>query len=131
MIIFQDTASVRTDTSVYVRYLNFSPRTNLGVRLVSTDTTKSGFTFTHEPFVGYNIAPTNTLYAFIKVPAGSYQAFAFVDSAGATADSSNIRYMGPLQILRTVNYNVFLQGIVTDTGKYKLRLGNFALNAAQ
>jgi hypothetical protein len=134
LIILQSNATIRTDTATYIRYLNFSPGTYLGLKLINTrnlhyktDTIVVSFSL----FVGYAPNPAN--YDFVTVRVGSYNVFAFADSSmpnqDPNHDSSNFTYMGLLKIDSMVNYNVYLQGFFKSvSGPDSFQLKSFRVN---
>jgi hypothetical protein len=137
VIVFQDFQANRTDTLTYIRYLNFTPGSDIGILVIfPRDTTlpvKASYRDTviigPSFFVGYNPNPSLYQQPF-SVHIGKNQVFAFVDSARPNAiDSSNFRYMGSFQFDSTVNYNVFLQGFADSlSGINKFQLKTFPLN---
>jgi hypothetical protein len=131
LIILQDNPPVRTDTFTYIRYMNFSPDSSWGIKLINTrndipyfaDTINIGPSL----FVGNNINPS--AYYFSQVRIGNYNVFAYRDSINPAPDSSNFIHLGPLQIDSTINYNVYLQGFFTlDSGVNKFQLKSVPLN---
>jgi hypothetical protein len=119
LIILQDNYPVRTDTFTYVRYMNFSPGTSLGLFLSNAkDTLRQ---FGPRAFVGDNPNPSS--YLFTQVHIGKYGAIAYSnDSTAWIVDS--------LTISPSTNYNVYLQGFADDTtsGVNKLQLKSVPLN---
>jgi hypothetical protein len=125
LLILQDNAAVRTDTNTYVRFLNFSPGTSLGLKLVNNriDTIHyAADTIVLGPglFVGYD--PNPAAYFFSEIRIGNYNVFAFTDSSNPrkdslvpALDSSNFFHLGSLQIDSTINYNLYLHGFLGDT----------------
>ncbi|HEX3767841.1 MAG TPA: hypothetical protein VHT72_05655 [Puia sp.] len=130
MIILQDNPPLNSDTTVSVRYMNFTPSSAIGLLLINTrqDIPFAGDTVVISPqeFVGAN--PNPAVYRFQSILAGNYNIFAFKDSIRATPDSSNIIYMGFWPISITSNYNFNLMGFVNDTGLYKFQFKPVALN---
>ena len=139
LIIFQDNASIRTDTITNIRFLNFSPGpVAWGIKLINTrkdlpvlaDTIPIGPSL----FVGYDINPSD--YRFVQVRIGKYDVFAFRDSSNPRKDSvnpgldsSNFFHLGPLEIDSTVNYNIYLQGFYGDsTLANKFQMKSIPLN---
>ena len=125
LIILQDSPPVRTDTLTTIRFLNFSPDSSFGIKLIYTrddtintihiavrDTTNIG----PSPFVGKNQNPG--AYPFNQtVHIGMNQVFAFVDSASPNKDSSNFYRLGNIQFDSTKSYNVYLQGFPDSTSE--------------
>jgi hypothetical protein len=131
MIILQDNPPLNTDSTVSIRYLNFTPSSSIGLLLINTrqDIPFAGDTIEILPenFVGFNTNPA--AYTFRPILAGNYNIFAFTDSIKPTPDSSNIRFMGYFPISITSNYNFLLMGFGNlDTGQYKLQFKPVALN---
>jgi hypothetical protein len=122
ILILQDNLVIPKDTLVNFRFLNFSPGSTIGIRLIYThDTTittildtihisvRDTVNISPSPFVGYNPNPVS--YPFNHTAhIGKNQVFAFVDSARPAADSSNFRSLGALQLDSTKSYNIYLQG---------------------
>jgi hypothetical protein len=131
MIILQDNPPLNTDSTVSIRYLNFTPSSLIGLLLINTrqDIPFAGDTITISPapFVGLNNNPA--AYTFRPILAGTYNIFAFTDSTRAAPDSSNIRFMGIFPFSIISNYNFILMGFGNDTaGQYKLQFKPVALN---
>jgi hypothetical protein len=130
MIILQDNPPLNSDTTVSVRYMNFTPSSLIGLLLINTrqDIPFAGDTVVISPqeFVGYN--PVPSAYTFQSILAGNYNIFAFKDSIRATPDSSNIRYLGYWPISISYNYNFNLMGFINDTGVYKFQFKPVPLN---
>jgi hypothetical protein len=136
MIILQDNPPPNTDSTVSIRYLNFTPSSFtpsqlIGLLLINTrqDIPFAGDTITISPapFVGLNNNPA--AYTFRPILAGIYNVFAFTDSTRAAPDSANIRFMGNFPFYITSNYNFILMGFGNDTaGQYKLQFKPVALN---
>ncbi len=129
MIILQDNPPLNSDTTVSIRYMNFSP-SPFGLLLVNTRADSLAIdtvSFFPESFVGYN--PNPAAYTFQTLLAGNYNIFAYLDSARPTSDSSNFRYLGNYPISVLYNYNFNLLGFTNvDTGLYKLQLKTVPLN---
>ena len=119
LIILQNSQPVRTDTFTYIRYMNYSPGTSLGLFLTNAkDTLRQ---FSPRPFVGDNPNPQS--YVFTQVHIGKYGAIAYSsDSTAWIVDSITIN--------KSTNYNVYLQGFAFDTtsGINKLQLKSVPLN---
>ena len=116
-IVFQDNQGVRNDTFTNVRYLNFSPGSNLGIYMTnSTDT----FSIQPSPFVGYNTRPTE--YVFVRIPIGSFGVRAFEnDTTFIDVDS--------IRLDSAKNYNIYLQGYFDSTSNgNNLHLKSVRLN---
>ena len=131
MIILQDNPPLNTDSTVSIRYLNFTPSSLIGLLLINTrqyipfagDT----ITISPAPFVGLNNNPA--AYTFRPILAGTYNIFAFTDSIRAAPDSANIRFMGNFPFSITSNYNFIMMGFGNlDSGQYKLQFKPVALN---
>jgi hypothetical protein len=131
MIILQDNPPLNTDTTISVRYMNFTPSSLIGLLLVNTrhSIPVASDTFVISPayFVGVNINPA--VYTFQPILAGTYNVTAFTDSARPAPDSSNFRSMGNWTFNITSNYNFLLIGFGNlDSGQYKLHFKPVALN---
>ena len=137
LIIFQDNPPISYDTVTTIRFVNFSPGSSLGIKLIykndyTIDTFKISVRDTinigPSTFVGYN--PNPALYIFNHyVHIGMNQVFAFVDSANPTSDSSNFIRLDSLQFDSTQNYNVYLQGLFHDTTlQNKLQVKSVRIN---
>ena len=131
MIILQDNPPLNTDSTVSIRYLNFTPSSLIGLLLINTrqDIPFAGDTITISPapFVGLNNNPA--AYTFRPILAGTYNIFAFTDSIRAAPDSANIRFMGNFPFSITSNYNFIMMGFGNlDSGQYKLQFKPVALN---
>ena len=123
LIILQDNPPVFYDTITTFRFMNFSPGTSIGLKLIYKndylidtfhisvrDTTIVGLS----PFVGYN--PNPAYYTFNQyVHTGINQVFAFWDSANPRSDSSNYLKLDSLQFDSTKSYNIYLQGFLDST----------------
>lgn len=139
LIIFQDNPPISYDTFTTIRFINFSPGSSIGIKLIykndyTIDTFKISVRDTinigPSPFVGYNPNPALTLYTFNqRVHIGMNQVFAFVDSAKPASDSSNFIRLDSLQFDSTKNYNVYLQGLFHDTTmQNKLQVKSVRIN---
>ncbi len=131
MIILQDNPPLNTDSTVSIRYMNFTPSSLIGLLLINKrqDIPFAGDTIviSPAPFVGLNNNPA--AYIFRPILAGIYDVFAFTDSTRAAPDSANIRFMGNFPFSITSNYNFILMGFGNDTaGQYKLQFKPVALN---
>jgi hypothetical protein len=135
VIVFQNSVGSRTDTLTYIRYLNFSPGSLIGIKVVyprdttgfikasGRDTVNIGPSY----FVGYY--PNPALYLFSTVHIGTNNIYAFVDSANPRIDSSNFRFLGPLEFDSTMNYNVYLQGFLDSvSGANQFQVKSFLIN---
>jgi hypothetical protein len=131
LIILQDNPPVRYDTLTTIRFMNFSPGSSIGLKLIYTkdyfindtfpvsvrDTTIIGFS----SFVAYN--PNPAIYTFNQiVHIGTNQIFAFtdssnprIDSANPSLDSANFIRLDSLQFDSTKSYNVYLQGFLDSS----------------
>jgi hypothetical protein len=145
IIVFQNSVGSRTDTFTYIRYLNFSPGSTIGIKVVyPRDTTglikasaQDTVNIPASAFVGYN--PNPAAYGFSTVHIGYNNIYAYIDSANPRLDSlnpafdsANFRYLGPLNFDSTINYNVFLQGFLDSTSGGNLfqmiQLKSFTIN---
>jgi hypothetical protein len=133
LFILQDNPPIYYDTITTFRYLNFSPGSSIGLKLIYTkdyfindtfpvsvrDTTIVGFS----SFVGYNPNPNLPIYTFVQnVHIGTNQVFAFWDSANPAADSSNFLKLDSLQFDSTKSYNVYLQGFLDSPNSQQNKL---------
>jgi hypothetical protein len=141
VIIFQNSHGAGTDTTSYIRFLNFTPGSRIGIKVVyPRDTTgkiKASYRDTvnigPSNFVGYN--PNPTIYGFSGVHIGKNDIYAFVDSAkpyrdpvDPNKDSSNFIRMGSLTFDSTRNYNVYLQGFPLTTGADSFQVKSVLIN---
>ncbi len=141
VILFQNSHGAGTDTTSYIRFLNFTPGSRIGIKVVyPRDTTgkiKASYRDTvnigPSNFVGYN--PNPTIYGFSGVHIGKNDIYAFVDSArpyrdpvDPSKDSSNFIRMGSLQFDSTRNYNVYLQGFPLTTGPDSFQVKSVLIN---
>jgi hypothetical protein len=131
MIILQDNPPLNTDSTVSIRYMNFTPSSLIGLLLINKrqDIPFAGDTIVISPenFVGVN--PNPTAYTFRPILAGTYDVTAFTDSARPAPDGSNFRKMGSWTFDITSNYNFLIMGFGNlDTGQYKLQFKPVALN---
>lgn len=132
MIILQDNPPLNSDTTVSIRYMNFTPSSSMGLLLVNTrhgsnPNAYDSIVISPEIFVGFNINPA--AYTFRPLLAGNYDVTAFTDSARPAPDGSNLRKMGNWTFNIISNYNFNLMGFVNDTaGQYKLQFKPVALN---
>jgi hypothetical protein len=127
LIIFQDNASFPAgqepiaDTFAYIRYLNFSPGSKLGLYLVNARDTVSYIPAGY--FVGYNLNPS--AYPFLSIPMGYYSATAYIDSL----NSGHTWHLDSLLISNDKIYNVYLQGFINlISGPDTLQLKSVLLN---
>jgi hypothetical protein len=138
LIILQDNPPIRYDTITTFRFLNFSPGSSIGLKLIYTkdyfindtilvkvrDTTIVGFS----PFVAYN--PNPAIYTFNQiVHIGMNQVFAFtdssnprIDSTNPSLDSANFIRLDSLQFDSTKSYNVYLQGFLDSPSSQQNKL---------
>ena len=140
LIIFQDNPPVRYDTFTTIRFLNFSPGTSIGIKLIYINNynindsvsvaVRDTINIGPSPFVGYNLNPAIPGYSFSQhVHIGTNQVFAFVDSAKPASDSSNFMRLDSLQFDSTKNYNIYLQGFLLDTtAQNKLQVKSVRIN---
>ncbi len=141
LIIFQDNPPVIYDTVTTIRFINFSPGTSMGIKLIYARVDKINDTLSiyvndtinigPSLFVGYNPNPTSSVYNFGQyVHNGMNQVFAFLDSANPTSDSSNFIRMDSLQFDSTKNYNIYLQGFFSHdtTLPNKLQIKSVRVN---
>ena len=132
MIILQDNPPLNSDTTVSVRYMNFTPSSSqIGLLLVNTrhgvvPVASDTMVISPEYFVGTDINPA--AYTFRPLLAGNYNVIAFTDSTRPAPDSSNFRQMGNWTFSITSNYNFLLMGFGNDTAQYKLQFKPVALN---
>jgi hypothetical protein len=140
LIILQDNPSFRTDTIVNFRFLNFSPGSQIGIKLIyAHDTTirdtilikvRDTVVIPLSLFVGYN--PNPALYPFIyNAHVGKNQVFAYIDSARPRSifDSSNFKRLDTLQFDISKSYNIYLQGYFDSTSaQNKLQIKSVQLN---
>jgi hypothetical protein len=138
LIILQDNPPVRYDTLTTIRFMNFSPGSSIGLKLIYTkdnkindsitihvrDTTNIGLS----SFVGYN--PNPSIYTFNQnVHIGTNQIFAFtdssnprIDSANPSLDSANFIRLDSLQFDSTKSYNIYLQGFLDSPNSQQNKL---------
>ncbi|HTD39429.1 MAG TPA: hypothetical protein VK671_02325 [Mucilaginibacter sp.] len=137
LIILQDNPPVRYDTFTTIRFMNFSPGSYIGLKLIYKndylidtfhisvrDTIITGIT----PFIGYN--PNPGLYTFSQlVHIGTNQIFAFtdssnprIDSLNPSLDSTNFIRLDSLQFDSTKSYNVYLQGFLDSPNSQQNKL---------
>jgi hypothetical protein len=131
MLILQDNPPLNTDSTVSIRYLNFTPSSLIGLLLINKrqDIPFAGDTIVISPanFVGVN--PNPAAYTFRPILAGTYDVTAFTDSARPAPDSSNFRKMGSWTFDIISNYNFIMMGFGNlDSGQYKLQFKPVALN---
>jgi hypothetical protein len=133
MIILQDNPPLNSDTTVSVRYMNFTPSSSIGLLLVNTrhdsiPVASDSIVIPIENFVGTNINPS--AYIFTPLLAGNYNITAFTDSARPGPNGSNFRKMGNWTFNITSNYNFNLMGFwnLDSTSPYKLQFKPVALN---
>jgi hypothetical protein len=141
VIIFQNSHGAGTDTTTYIRFLNFTPGSRIGIKVVyPRDTTgkiKASYRDTvnigPSNFVGYN--PNPSIYGFSPVHIGKNDIYAFRDSArpyrdpvDPSKDSSNFIRMGSLTFDSTRNYNVYLQGFPFTTGTDSFQVKSVLIN---
>jgi hypothetical protein len=132
IIFLQDNPPVYYyDTVTSFRFMNFSPGTSIGLKLIYKndfyindtilvsvrDTTIVG----PSQFVGYN--PNPGIYTFgWTAHNGMNQVFAFWDSANPASDSSNFFKLDSLQFDSTKSYNVYLQGFLDSSNSQQNKL---------
>jgi len=132
MIILQDYPSGGlADTITNVRFMNFSPGTSIGFKLINNRKfflARDTIVISPKLFVGYN--PSPSIYNFSQILVGNYTVFAFADSSSPAADSSNFKNLGLLQIDTSINYNVYFQGFTNDSssGPNRFQLKSVPLN---
>ncbi len=134
MIILQSNPTILTDTLTYIRFLNFSPGTLLGLKLINTRNLHyrtDTIVVAPSLFVGYDPNPAN--FDFNTVRVGSYNVFAYADSSmpnqDPNHDSSNFKFMGLLKLDSMINYNVYLQGFADSASATdSLQLKSFRVN---
>lgn len=129
LLILQDNLLIPVDTLVNFRFLNFSPGSQIGLKMIYThDTTiytqdivdtakrdtlniavRDTVVISPSLFVGYNPNPVS--YPINHTAhVGVNQVFAFVDSPNPLADSSNFKKLDSLTLISTKSYNIYLQG---------------------
>jgi hypothetical protein len=134
LIILQDNPPVRTDTLTTIRYMNFSPDSSFGIRLIYIndytihdtihiavrDTVNIG------PYVFVGNNPNPGAYQFSnRVHIGMNQVFAFVNNG----DSTKTFPLDSLQFDSTKSYNVYLQGFPDSiSGQNKLQIKSVRVN---
>ena len=145
VILFQNSHGAGTDTTSYIRFLNFTPGSKIGIKVVyPRDTTGKIKASYHDTvnigpgnvasnFVGYN--PNPTIYGFTGVHIGKNDIYAFLDSSkpyrdpsDPSKDSSNFIRMGSLTFDSTKNYNVYLQGFPRTTGADSFQVKSVLIN---
>ena len=141
VIIFQNSHGAGTDTTSYIRFLNFTPGSRIGIKVVyprnTTGKIKASYRDTvnigPSNFVGYN--PNPTIYGFSPVHIGKNDIYAFVDSSrpyrdpsDPSKDSSNFIRMGSLTFDSTRNYNVYLQGFPRTAGADSFQVKSVLIN---
>jgi hypothetical protein len=138
LIIFQDNPPVIYDTFTTIRFMNFSPGSFIGIKLIYTkdffinDTIPISVRDTiivgPSSFIGYDQNPAH--YTFNQyVHIGMNQVFAFWDSANPTIDSlnpaldsANFLRLDSLQFDSTKSYNVYLQGFLDSSNSQQNKL---------
>jgi hypothetical protein len=129
LLILQDNLLIPVDTLVNFRFLNFSPGSQIGLKLIYTHDTTIYIQDIADPtnldtlnisvrdtvvispsfFVGYNPNPVS--YPINHTAhIGFNQVFAFVESSIPLSDSSNFKRLDPLTLDSTKSYNIYLQG---------------------
>ena len=130
IITLQDNPGGGTDTSTFIRFMNFVPGSNIGIKLIyiQDTTVYKEITIGPSPFVGYNPSPAAYLINH-EVHLGDNRVFAFVDSVKPAIDSSNYIRLDSLNFALNKFYNVYLQ-VVFDTAssKNKLQIKHVRLN---
>jgi hypothetical protein len=132
MIILQDNPPLNSDTTVSIRYLNFTPSSSIGLLMLNTrhgatPVASDTVVIPQENFVYSN--PNPAVYTFRPLVAGNYNVIAYVDSTRPAPDGSNFRSMGNWTFNIVSNYNFILMGFGNDTaGLYKLQFKPVALN---
>jgi hypothetical protein len=138
LIILQDNPPVYNDTLTTIRFMNFSPGSSIGLKLIYTKDNKINDSFTiyvrdttiigFSSFVAYN--PNPAIYTFNQiVHIGTNQIFAFtdssnprIDSANPSLDSANFIRLDSLQFDSTKSYNVYLQGFLDSPNSQQNKL---------
>jgi hypothetical protein len=138
LIILQDNPPVYYDTVTSFRFMNFSPGSNIGLKLIYKNDYYINDTFLvsvrdttiigPSQFVGYN--PNPGFYTFSwTAHNGINQVFAFWDSANPTIDSlnpaldsTNFMRLDSLQFDSTKSYNVYLQGFLDSPNSQQNKL---------
>ncbi|HLA57822.1 MAG TPA: hypothetical protein VK622_03635 [Puia sp.] len=131
MIILQDSPPLNSDTTISIRYMNFTPSSLIGLLLVNTrhslPVASDTIVISPENFVGFDINPA--AYTFRPIVAGTYNITAFTDSARPAPDNHNFRYMGKFGFSIISNYNFNLFGFWNDTtSQYRLQFKPVPLN---
>jgi hypothetical protein len=119
LLILQDNLAIPPDTLSNFRFLNFSPSSKIGIRLIYVhDTTiqdtihiavRDTVDVPAGLFVGYNPNPASYPFNY-RAHVGNNQVFAWIDSVRPRPDSSNLRRLGTVQFDTTKTYNLYLQG---------------------
>lgn len=130
LIILQDNPPVFYDTITTFRFMNFSPGSSIGLKLIYTrdyfiDTihvqVRDTVIIGPSQFVGYN--PNPAYYIFNQyVHIGINQVFAFWDSANPALDSTNFLRLDSLQFDSTKSYNIYLQGFLDSPNSQQNKL---------
>jgi hypothetical protein len=134
LVTLQNNQTIIADTVTYIRYLNFSPGSYLGLKLINTRKFNyASDTVIIDPvlFIGYDPNPAS--YNFFTVHIGNYNVFAYADSSmpnlNPNHDTSKFRFMGLLKLDSMINYNVYLQGFVDSVSATdSLQLRSFRVN---
>jgi hypothetical protein len=139
MLILQDNPPTPTDTTTFIRYINFSPSSAfsynslIGLKLVNPFDT---VILSPEYFAGYNSDPNAYPFSLAPIHYGSYAVYIYADSSNPRIDSLNprndslnFRKVDSLQINYLKNYSVYLQGFFgTTMGSDSLKLVSVLLN---
>lgn len=135
MIILQDNPPLNSDTTVSVRYMNFTPSTNIGLLLINTrhginPNAYDSIVISQKGFVGTGTNTNPASYIFQPVLAGNFNITAMADSARPAPDSSNFRFMGNYTLDISSNYNFNLMGFgnADSNSIYKFQLRVVPLN---
>jgi hypothetical protein len=132
LLILQDNLSTPVDTLVNLRFLNFSPGSEIGLRFVYIhdttihlrDTTvhiavRDTVDIPPSFFVGYNPDPASYKFNY-TAHIGANQVFAFTDTSFIRLDA--------LQFDSTKSYNIYLEGYFNSSAQDSLRIKSIQLN---
>jgi hypothetical protein len=138
LLTLQDYTVTPIDSLSYFRFLNFSPGSQIGLKMIYVEDFKINDSVTifirdtvvipASLFVGYNPGPSNYPIKY-SAHIGNNQIFAWVDSSRPRIDSSNFRRMTPIQFDSTKSYNLYLEGYFNPSlPKDSLQLKSVRLN---
>ena len=138
LLTLQDYTVTPVDTLSNFRFLNFSPGSLIGLKIIYVEDfhfNDSVTIFIRDTviipasyFVGYN--PDPSVYPIrYSAHIGMNQVFAWVDSSRPRIDSSNFRRMTPIQFDSTKSYNLYLDGyFYPSSSQDSLHLKSVRLN---